>query len=430
MKSTKAKTCHENLKLLLFLLPLFLISITSCEPARRASNQNVAFLYKKEAPVFNPEYTVVHVNDSLSELLFKIPSNQVLYARPNSGMPFAAQVKVSYRVFDDFDAHIIYDTASIIMNDIENFDLLKDLVGNIRFRANQGMNYVLEVTMADINRNRSRKQFINVEKANNNSRHNFIAKDLETNIPAFGNLVKNKMSLQYAFPHREHLYIRYYNRDFGIAPPPFAMVSPRPFEYRADSVFMLHLENQKAILDFNQKGFYHIQVDTLMNRNGYTLFNFNSTFPEIKSVDEMISPLRYITSKSEHEAMANATNKKEALDQFWINAAGNPERARELISIFYNRVQDANLHFSSFIEGWKTDRGMIYIIFGPPNVLYKTSDTESWIYGEDQNMMSLTFNFMNIENPFTDNDYSLDRSVIYKNNWHRAVDTWRQGRVF
>jgi hypothetical protein len=34
---------------------------------------------------------------------------------------------------------------------------------------------------------------------------------------------------------------------------------------------------------------------------------------------------------------------------------------------YYARVEYANKHFSHFQEGWRTDMGMVYITFGPPN---------------------------------------------------------------
>jgi len=34
---------------------------------------------------------------------------------------------------------------------------------------------------------------------------------------------------------------------------------------------------------------------------------------------------------------------------------------------YYRRVDFANANFGTFIEGWKTDRGMVYIVLGPPN---------------------------------------------------------------
>jgi hypothetical protein len=34
---------------------------------------------------------------------------------------------------------------------------------------------------------------------------------------------------------------------------------------------------------------------------------------------------------------------------------------------YYIRVQFANKNFAHYIEGWRTDMGMVYIIFGSPN---------------------------------------------------------------
>jgi hypothetical protein len=73
---------------------------------------------------------------------------------------------------------------------------------------------------------------------------------------------------------------------------------------------------------------------------------------------------------------------------------------------------------------------MIFLIFGLPNIVNRTSSSEVWIYGEENNMMSLNFTFYKVTNPFTANDYILDRSIIYKNNWYRGVESWRQGRIY
>ena len=125
--------------------------------------------------------------------------------------------------------------------------------------------------------------------------------------------------------------------------------------------------------------------------------------------------------------MLESKNIKKEIDKFWIKNAGNPDRARVIIRKYYNRVQDANAMFTSYHEGWKTDRGMIYIVYGPPNVVYRSSHHETWIYGEVGNMLSVNFKFLKVKNPFTDNDYSLtDKSPIYKDGWYNAIDTWRR----
>jgi GWxTD domain-containing protein len=176
-------------------------------------------------------------------------------------------------------------------------------------------------------------------------------------------------------------------------------------------------------------GFYFVQKDTSL-QEGFTLFCFNKNFPDISNYNEMIAPLRYLTMRNEFEQLTANKDPKSAVDAYWLGLSGNTERARELIRSYYGRVQTANKLFTSYVEGWKSDRGMIYIIFGPPNSVMHNVNGEIWTYGEANNFRSLVFSFSKIENKYSDNDLMLERNPIYKDEWMRAVDIWRQGRVF
>ena len=105
------------------------------------------------------------------------------------------------------------------------------------------------------------------------------------------------------------------------------------------------------------------------------------------------------------------------------------ERARTLIREFYTRVESANNYFTSYLEGWKTDRGIIYIIYGVPNVVYKNKDYENWIYGEENNMMSINFTFHRVNNPASNNDFSLSRSpapsLTYSSTQYKQTENLR-----
>jgi len=46
----------------------------------------------------------------------------------------------------------------------------------------------------------------------------------------------------------------------------------------------------------------------------------------------------------------------------------------------YRRLAFANTHFASQIPGWKTDRGRIYIMFGPPDEIEAHTGSELWHY--------------------------------------------------
>ncbi len=62
--------------------------------------------------------------------------------------------------------------------------------------------------------------------------------------------------------------------------------------------------------------------------------------------------------------------------------------------------------------------------------IYKTEGNETWIYGEENNLMSLTFNFTKRKSGFSDNDLVLDRDPMLKGAWYRNVESWRNGRIY
>jgi len=144
---------------------------------------------------------------------------------------------------------------------------------------------------------------------------------------------------------------------------------------------------------------------------------------------DLALPLRYITTNEEFERLSQGDHIKRNVDQHWLNLGGSPERARELIGSFYGRVQYANRYFTSYLEGWKSDRGMCYIIYGPPDIVYRSTASETWLYGEEGRYNALSLTFTKVVNPFTSNDYRLNRSSSLKTSWYRAVEFWRQGRV-
>jgi GWxTD domain-containing protein len=139
--------------------------------------------------------------------------------------------------------------------------------------------------------------------------------------------------------------------------------------------------------------------------------------------------------------MRSAPRPKLALDEFWIKCANNVDKARELIRIYYTRVQYADMYFTSYKEGWRTERGMIYLIYGPPDKVYKSIDGESWGYRKPIVKSTwgtryivkeeyLYFNFKKKESIFTNNDYYLSRSETLVSFWAQAVACWKKGIVF
>ncbi|MBA3705617.1 MAG: GWxTD domain-containing protein [Bacteroidetes bacterium] len=416
-------------KLLLYLVIFSLI--IACGTPRRAGVDAKTNNYKHDVTAIHPQFTVFHINDSVSELHFKIASKELLYMRPD-GINFSSNVLISYRLVPSYDSKEILDSSSVRLVDMNNDNSEKYLVGKMDVKAYSPRSYFLRITVLDLNRNMNATAVVAVEKDNDLNRQNFLVKSITDDVALFRNyfVPGEKLSISYKAKIGVNVYVRYYNRDFPLAAPPFSMTDPKPFQYKPDSTYSLQLSPSGNVnFTATKKGFYHIQLDT-SKRDGITLFNFSETFPEIKKAEDMVPPLRFITSKEEFDALTSSTNKKATVEKFWLNCTGNQDRAKEVIRKYYNRVQDANKYFTSYLEGWKTDRGMTYLIYGTPNVIYRTANSETWIYGEENNINSLQYSFSRVNNPFTDNDFTLERSTVYKQSWYVAVDIWRQGRTF
>lgn len=388
-------------------------------------------MYRKELSTIKPEYMVYHVSDTTSQLYFKVATSDLTYAQVRDVGPREAAVAFRYRVYDSYESGTILDSATVVLGGLHQGEAEEHLIGDIRFKARSDSDYLLEIIAKDVYRKRSFTEYIPIRKSNLLSRQNFLLTNTATGLPAFSPYLgpDESLGIQHRSPRKVPINVRYYNRQFTLAAPPFSMYSPKLFQYEADSLFALEPNEDGWQFTPPREGFYHLLMNE-ESKTGLSLFSFGKNFPALKAMDELIEPLRFITSKKEFMDIEDAGNQKAALDAFWLDNTVNPERAKELIKQFYTRVENANIYFSTHKPGWKTDRGMVYMIFGAPNVTYRSSGSESWIYGEENNFMSLTFNFSRVNNPFSENDYLLNRSPVYKNAWYRAVDSWRQGRVF
>ena len=98
-----------------------------------------------------------------------------------------------------------------------------------------------------------------------------------------------------------------------------------------------------------------------------------------KQRDELATPYKkwlnedvaYIISDEERSAFKKLNNDEERetfIENFWLRRDPSPDtEENEFKEEHYRRIAYANEHFASGIPGWKTDRGRIYITFGPPD---------------------------------------------------------------
>ena len=70
--------------------------------------------------------------------------------------------------------------------------------------------------------------------------------------------------------------------------------------------------------------------------------------------------------KTAFKRLATDEEREQFIEQFWLRRDPTPDtEENEFKEEHYRRIAYANDHYASGIPGWKTDRGRIYIIYGP-----------------------------------------------------------------
>ena len=151
-------------------------------------------------------------------------------------------------------------------------------------------------------------------------------------------------------------------------------------------------------------GLYQLQIDastlpnardsvsyTFQKKRGFVM-RWGNTPLTIVDLELAIKQTRYIATDKEFDAMTDARTmeeKQRLFQEFWRKRDPSPDTQRnEYMEEYYSRVQYSNEHFSHYIEGWRTDMGMVFIILGSPNNVdrhpfdYDSKPYEVWSYYE------------------------------------------------
>jgi len=110
----------------------------------------------------------------------------------------------------------------------------------------------------------------------------------------------------------------------------------------------------------------------------------------IQDLDKATEQLRYIAGPNELDYIKEAETddiKSKRFVEFWKNKDPNPTNEQnQAFEEYFRRVAYADENFSHYIEGWRSDRGMVFIILGSPNNIdrhpfeYDSKPYEIWEY--------------------------------------------------
>ncbi|MFN2394387.1 MAG: GWxTD domain-containing protein [Bacteroidales bacterium] len=411
------------------LLILFSVIFLSCAPLKRPVNVNFAHLYNADLSLLQPAYSVFHHHNDSTHLYIYINPEELLYTRQANEDHFTSRFAVSHYLFGSISSRNLIDSSATQFIDTLSVEQPFLIERKITFFTLQGELSNLFIDFEDINRRSHHQDVISIDKSHPYTSQFFTMQrneDEEYFAPFFMPL-ESSINVRYGKELDFNMTVNTYPVHNKIPSPPFVMrdelnVIP---ELSADTTFNIQFNKGISDITTAKPGLYHF-FDPDNIDHGFVAYAFNEVFPDVLGTQEMIRSLRYISSSDEYTDLFVLDDHQLASDRFWNRSAGNPDRAFELKNRYYNRVTNANILFSSFVPGWQTDRGMIYIVFGPPHSVYKNDHSEIWHYTEGMNVPPARFEFQLIDNKYSGNHYVLQRDPAYRSTWNHAVSIWRR----
>jgi len=410
----------HSLKLRHFLSWIALIVVVSggCKSSGKLAYRNIASIYNPELILDGLGYDLFNLNDSITNLYIRFPYNKLKYSEVNGRQ--MARYQLTWQLFQDFENSKLVDSAGY--RGVDSLHTVGYKFDSIAIAVKKGSDYVVFLSFFDLNAGKQYDQWFNLYKKGPVNPTDYILTD-EKGLPLMRNYVY----------HNEHFRIRTKQDEAGLllgfslllmppAAPPYAVPKNIVFP-SGDSITAWMVSNHYSeIIQLAEEGRYNVVEN---NKRAFTIFRFYDGFPNIGQLPQLRQTARYIATDAEYRDLMESDSRA-AIDDFWIMLTGHSERALSQIRRYYGRIEKANQWFTLSREGWKSDRGMIFTIFGPPTVVYHNATSEEWTYGEPGNPMSVRFLFILEVVPGLPADYRLIRSDSYRTPWHLNISNWRR----
>lgn len=396
---------------------VFLALFTSVKAQNRMSSSEIAYLYNEEH-----EFLIQH-RVALKDDKVKVYIRFIL----NSGSTRRTDYRMSYDVRSSYiDEKTVNSTVKIDSSNIVDSGF-RQYVYALEFEKVSTDNLlVIDV----YNQARDRHFYLDIPlKLKEWMPTPFLIFEEKKDIPYFTNYITQDYPVRIVdvFSDSQTYEINGKNavNENKVAMPPFDDTElPVATGIPQDTVYSI---SNGEIFRFFNSGYHTIKsLDASASHLGIMVTD--EVHPYFDNFKDLMAPLIYVSSNDEFKNMIASNNSRQAFEGFVNNTISTDQRvAKDFIKYYYRRVRKSARLFSDRREGWKTDKGMIYQVFGNPAQVFRNESTELWVY-PTANGGRLRFIFdILIEDGEV--KYQLIRAKRYRENWMRAVTKWRSGRI-
>lgn len=171
-------------------------------------------------------------------------------------------------------------------------------------------------------------------------------------------------------------------------------------------------------------------VDTFTQQTSSVLSTAFGVMSE-EELDDLFSKSRYIATQAEidqYDLLSNENGKREFMFNYWESRNNDPLNSESYSYLAYvKRVKESNAKYKAMgKEGWKTDRGRIYIMYGEPSEIERfpnkpqTRPYEIWNYYDIEGGVYFVFGDIT---GFSDYQviHSTKRGELRDESWERRI---------
>ncbi len=400
---------------------------------KEESTGYLASVYNPSRLSLHPDYSIFHESSGYSVLYIRAYPAELKFSQTNEESEYRALLSIKYQLIpldeQGLDGAIV-DSASVIYKLKAQDEKRPAFFATLSIPVKEGMRYLLRLQASDLNRGSTGLEYLYIDKTNPYGAQNFKVVSMFSGYPKFMRffLSGEKFNVRYRDPSVDSIVVEYFKLESELPRPPITASTDYTLNYTPDTTFIFPLVDT-AHYNLRREGMYFVRVDQ-DQESGLALFNFGGSFPEVKSPIELMEPLFYLATLAEYRDLRMESNHKLGVDNFWLKIGNSVEKSRELIRIYYNRVVYSNLYFTSNKEGWKTDQGMIFILFGPPSRIQMTGNGERWYYFARRKSKAVEFRFDRQPDIFSHQHMVWIQTTESRMYWNEAVRSWRKGKVY
>lgn len=391
-----------------------------------AYKYNFSSIYNPVETVFHPMVKAYCETDTSAIVFFKLSLDELkMSARNKLDSVYSLTIKYALRDVETFQ--IIDSAITIFKIDLGmNEDFFESY---FRINPKSGNHYKMIIGFVGEKNNAGSRLILDYDNTENYSENIFLLERFshkkEICYSNFVDSIKTYSVHSKKYDDAE-INIEFYKSSNDIIVPPYYNLKNTDEIILPDSIFTYRMGDS---IKFINRGYYIIKPPS-QDVGAMCLLNFGDSYPNILKLSDMLDPIQLISTNKDYRATMASDNLKIAIDTYWLSLSNSQKFAREQIRVFYNRVALANRYFSDYRQGWKTDRGMLYVVLGPPTIVNISANAEEWFYGENPDVAGVLFRFEKRPSNFSGYEYFLIRDELYQTVWAQAINTWRKGRVF